>query len=298
MKRRIFIFIMIIFLLTGCKEKTYTITFYNDDGTRLDSVIVNKGDTIKSYGYPEKDGYIFVSWIKDGSKYNDNNGVNDDMELIASYVPIPDIVKTYTVSFDFGNEIKTVSVKENELVTKPMNPIKSKYSFLGWYKDNELYDFDTPVTSDFTLSAKFELARVNVKLNLDGGTGIAEIEINKGDKLKIANPTKFGFNFVSWMNDEIVFDLNTPINEDIELTAKWEPKIYVRVKFDTDGGTVVLSKIIESGEKLKDIQVPEKNGYTFKYWSLHDKEFDLNTPVNESITLKAVYEVNNIDTEE
>ena len=52
----------------------------------------------------------------------------------------------YTISFDSkgGSDIADVSVNEGEKLTKPANPAKSGYSFVGWYKDAELeneYDF-------------------------------------------------------------------------------------------------------------------------------------------------------------
>ena len=42
------------------------------------------------------------------------------------------------------------------VVTKPEDPVKTGYRFLGWYYNDELYDFDKELTSDIELVAKWE----------------------------------------------------------------------------------------------------------------------------------------------
>ena len=58
-----------------------------------------------------------------------------------------------------GSAVTTQTVKESEQATKPTAPTKTGYTFKGWYTDAELttvYDFNTPVTKDITLYAKWE----------------------------------------------------------------------------------------------------------------------------------------------
>ena len=66
--------------------------------------------------------------------------------------------KEYVVTFDTdgGNEIASVKVKENDKVKEPENPIKEGFTFTGWYYNEELYNFDTPVKQDITLKANWE----------------------------------------------------------------------------------------------------------------------------------------------
>lgn len=85
---------------------------------------------------------------------------------------------TFTVSFQTNGagEIAPAEVTKNEKVAKPADPVKEggidpglyaglvdpdsgSSVFDGWYSDPELtvvYDFDTPVTADFTLYAKWD----------------------------------------------------------------------------------------------------------------------------------------------
>ena len=54
-----------MFLITGCKAKTYTVTFI-DSKTELARIEVKKGDTLKDINTPTKEGYLFLNWLKDG----------------------------------------------------------------------------------------------------------------------------------------------------------------------------------------------------------------------------------------
>ncbi len=64
------------------------------------------------------------------------------------------------VSFESngGSAVSSQSVKEGTSVAKPSDPTRTGYSFAGWYKDEactQEYDFETPVTDDITLYAKW-----------------------------------------------------------------------------------------------------------------------------------------------
>ena len=70
-----------------------------------------------------------------------------------------DIVKPekyYTVTFDVDGEKESVSVKEGEKASEKEAPQKEGYTFLGWYLEDQKYDFETPVSTDITLCAKWE----------------------------------------------------------------------------------------------------------------------------------------------
>ena len=70
----------------------------------------------------------------------------------------------FTVSFNGNGEGVTnvpsaQTVKENEKVSKPADPSRAGYRFLGWFKEaagTTAYNFNDPVTKSFTLYAKWE----------------------------------------------------------------------------------------------------------------------------------------------
>lgn len=66
----------------------------------------------------------------------------------------------YTVAFDSqgGSPVASSIVGSGETVLKPNNPTRPNYTFAGWYTSAEytqLYDFNTPVTNNITLYAKW-----------------------------------------------------------------------------------------------------------------------------------------------
>lgn len=290
--KKCLIFILLL-LLTGCKDKTYTVTF-TDNYSKLSSIEIKKGDSLKNIDKPIKEGYLFLNWVKDGREYNINDPIYEDITLEASWMPIPKVTKTYQVIFKYGNEEKSMSVKEGEKVSKPSLSFKEdKYKFSGWYLDNELYDFDSIVKSDLVLNAKFEKIFITINYDLDGGSGIKGSNIEKGSiPKKPDNPNKFGYSFTKWTIDDNEYNFDYPIEDDVIIKANYVANVYFSVMFDTDGGSNIPSKIVLSGDVIDSLDIPKKDGYTFLYWSLDDKKFDINTKIDKDITLVAIYRKN------
>ena len=69
----------------------------------------------------------------------------------------PTPVQQYTVTFnsDGGSNVPSQTVNEGATASKPTNPTKDGFTFLGWFLEgsSSIYDFSTPVTSDITLVA-------------------------------------------------------------------------------------------------------------------------------------------------
>ena len=138
------------------------------------------------------------------------------------------------------------------------------------------------------------------KVTFTSGNGeVIEQTVNEGETITVPEePKKEGYIFVGWRYEGDVFDFSKGVNEDITLVAEWKEikediETFV-VKFDTDGGTTIANQVIEKGEKVSKPITPTKEGYTFKYWMLNDKEYDFGKVVNENVTLKASWEkVNN-----
>ena len=73
------------------------------------------------------------------------------------------IVETYTVTFDTdeangGQYIQTLVVNHGDLASRPTDPLRVGYLFSQWYLDQEytqVYDWQTPVTMNITLYAKW-----------------------------------------------------------------------------------------------------------------------------------------------
>ena len=290
-KKRIIYILLLLLILTGCKEKTYTVTFDTQGGNLLENIVISAGESIGNIAIPKKDGYLFVSWFKDGIEYDLKKPINEDMSLIAHWIKAPEIFDYYTVTFNSDEKSEKFTVKENELIPELKAPEKDNYLFLGWYIGEEKFDFNQKITKDNTLTAKYELNVVTVTYDLDGGFGLALESIPKNTTISIPEPpTKIGHKFLKWTLDGKEFSFDTKITSDITLKAVWELIEYVTVSFDTDGGNAIPSTKIEKYSRLKSLPIPEKEGYKFINWQLSEETFFIDTKIENDITLKAVYE--------
>lgn len=68
------------------KVETITISFNTDGGSKVDSIILNKGSKLSLPGAPSKNGYNFLGWYyANGSKVENNTAFNEDATLFAKW---------------------------------------------------------------------------------------------------------------------------------------------------------------------------------------------------------------------
>lgn len=179
--------------LADASKKEFIVTFDTDGGSKVSKQTISENGKVKKPANPTKNGYTFISWTLNSKTYNFNQKVTSNITLKATWKKNATEVieeKEYTISFDTdgGSAVNSQKIKENEKVTKPSDPTKDKYKFLGWYLDDELYSFDTKVTKDITLKAKWEyVPTVTYKVEELTGSivGQAKVFILKDD-VKVA----------------------------------------------------------------------------------------------------------------
>lgn len=138
--------------------------------------------------------------------------------------------KTYSVKFDSngGNVTTTIEVKDGKLVEEPDEPTRENYKFLGWYLDDEEFDFSTPITKNMRLVAKWEKIDedeekkiYNVKF--DSGSSIESAKTDENGYIKeLSTPEREGYRFLGWYLGEEKFDFSKPVTKNMILVAKWE----------------------------------------------------------------------------
>ncbi len=114
-------------------------------------------DGTYSYELPEEDklGYDKVEIDRTEITVKEDSSENVITVIYTKNVnPKP---HEYVVSYDSkgGSDVPAETVKEGEKATEPADPTREGFDFDGWYLGGEKYDFDTPVTSDITLTAKW-----------------------------------------------------------------------------------------------------------------------------------------------
>ena len=91
---------------------------------------------------------------------------------------------------------------KNSAIQQPTAPTKEGYTFAGWYSDSGLtqdFDFTTPISTDITLYAKWDVNYYTVTFDSNGGSAITARSIQAGQKAtKPDDPTKDGYDFKGW----------------------------------------------------------------------------------------------------
>lgn len=159
-----------LLLFAGCTSKDdvelniFTVSFETNGGTEILAQEIIKGDKVKEPINPELAGHEFLHWTKDNEKYDFEVEVESDFTLTAQWEKIK---VTYSVSFDFdnGNEMTQVIVEEAQNVTSPETPTKEGFVFDGWYLEDQLFDFESIITQDLVLKAKWVSLYETVNLN-------------------------------------------------------------------------------------------------------------------------------------
>ena len=125
-----------------------------------------------------------------------------------------------------GTQIEEQQVKCGEVIQKPKDPSKKGFDFKGWFLNNKEYDFNSSLTEDIVLKAKWTN---NNKENifsitfLDDDTTIEIIEIAEGEKLTAPiPPTKNGYIFKGWFFGDDLYDFSYTIHQNLTLVAHWE----------------------------------------------------------------------------
>ena len=92
----------------------------------------------------------------------ENNGTITGGTFLGKVTGNGTIADSATVNVNFnldgGTGTTLQKVLKGQKLTEPTKPYKSAYTFDGWYNGEQKYDFDTPVFSEITLTAKWTYA--------------------------------------------------------------------------------------------------------------------------------------------
>ena len=261
------------------KPVAYTISF---EGSNISPVTTNDDGTLSSLPTPTAPipGQEFVGWYtaeEGGEKVTTDTVFTSDTTLYARWnKEVTPPATTYKVTFldENGNALyPTESVAEGETVTKPADPEKDGYTFLGWYTDDdELFDFDTPITERTFLTAKFEKVVTTYKVTFldENGNALYPTEsVAEGETVtKPADPEKDGYTFLGWYtDDDELFDFDTPITERTFLTAKFEVETTTEYNITVTGGTASANKAV-AGTSIT-LTAEQIDGKVFSHWEVN-----------------------------
>lgn len=154
-------------------EKIYTVKFENYGKFDIPDVYVKENEKLTRPSDPTDKWCKFAGWYSDENltkSFDFNTLITKDTTIYLKWINCTSHVQMISILFDanggeiYGRDTMSAQVSYGSTLSEPATPEKQWCSFGGWYKDSELkqkYKFDTPVTSSFTLYAKWQYCTGN-----------------------------------------------------------------------------------------------------------------------------------------
>lgn len=253
--------------------RTWTVSFdVGSHGTAPTAQTVENGAKATKPADPTAEDYSFQGWYTDTRytmEYDFSKEVTEDTTVYAKWVKKP------IVSFNkngHGTAPASQTVELNGKAVKPADPTAEGYVFRGWYTTAACtteFDFNTPITADTTLYAKWnETYTVTFNVGGHGTAPTAQTVENGGKATKPENPTAKGWRFDGWYTDERYtarYDFDKAVTANTTLYAKWTQLF--TLTFETNGGTKIDSVEAPDGSLVYlGSYKPTKSGYYFVGW--------------------------------
>ena len=198
-----------------------------------------------------------------------------------------EVIGAYTVTFqsEGGSEVAS-QIRANTPADQPADPTKEGYTFIGWYKGESEWNFETPVTADLTLTAKWQINRYTITFDTAGGSEVPSITQDYGTAITPpAAPTRTGYTFAGWDRE---IPTTMPAG-DMTITARWQVNQYtITFKPENGGQDIVIKQ--DYGTAITAPANPTKTGYTFAGW---DKTIPTTMPAGD-MTITARWTENRV----
>ena len=285
-KITLFIFVILMLTLTSCSKKTFTVGFDTFGGTQINDQQVKKDEKALRPNDPIKEGHTFLGWYLDDEEFNFDTKIDKHLILQAKWK-----TNEYKVTFIKNNEevLLNENVKYGNKVNEPDPIIIDNYTFLGWYLNDELYDFNKEVTSDITLVGKWEKTTYTVSFITNSDSSIDSQLVKENGVVTKPEIEYEGHTFLGWyLNDEL-YDFNKEVTSDITLVAKWKTIQYT-IRFNTDTDEEIENRYIDHGTYLTEPEI-SLEGYDFLGWYFKDELFDFSKPIYGHANLFARWEM-------
>ena len=254
---------------SGEEAPQVTLTFDAGEGSFKDGKTLTltgkAGENLALPESPVREGYNLADWNEKNTEYT------------AVWVKEGDYTITYELDggtnapenpAGYNVETGTITLKD---------PVKTGYTFAGWYKDGgfttQITEITQGTTGDITLYAKWEPVSYTIIYELNGGTNAEEnpASYNVGtETITLKAPTKDKYDFKGWYKDGEFTTQVTEITQgstgDITLYAKWLENY--TITYELDGGTNASENPESYNAETETITLkdPAKAGYTFEDW--------------------------------
>lgn len=172
-------------------KPTYTVNFYDWDGSIISTQEITKGENATPPTNPTKEGFKFLGWDKSVTN------ITEDTDIFADFER-----EEYTVVFvDWENQtIKMEKFSYGDILVAPEAEEVEGYDFIGW---DALENGKQYVTEDMIVTAQYEKKEYTVKFLDDEGAIVDTQTVLFGENAIAANDIeKDGLIFAGWFNPE------------------------------------------------------------------------------------------------
>ena len=160
----------------------------------------------------------------------------------------PDEEFTVIFNSDGGTSVASQAVEEGNKVTQPEDPTKAGFKFLGWFLGEVEFNFDTAITADITLVAKWEEnagelgETITVVAKYPGGATINMVEGSNNAEALGLDPSIFN----------VTSDAIGQYNNIIGLNTNGSIRLYSN-RADGEGNTLEISTL--GGQIITSIEI-------------------------------------------
>ena len=272
----------------------YTLTFDTDGGSAVAPISQKYGTAVTAPADPAKEGHTFAGW---------DTKIPAVMPARSMTIKARWTVNQYTITFDTdgGNAVASITQDYGTAITKPANPVKAGYTFIGWDKTipNTMPAKDMTVKAQWTVdtNVKYTVEFYQQDVVGDGYTLVlseerygetdtqAELDREKYDYTRFYEHFKVNYSAPGSRH-------SGTITGDGSLTLKvyYDRRVYT-VTFEPGDASATLgdsaTKEYRYGQKLSDVAVkdPTYNGdWEFVGWYYNGTKFTGTVEGNMTVT--------------
>jgi uncharacterized repeat protein (TIGR02543 family) len=198
------------------------------------------------------------------------------------------VPKQIKVIFDPQNGTDIIELTQDPglRVNVPDTPTYENHTFLGWFIGDTPFDFNSKLEDNVTIVAKWAKVVRTVSF-ITYGSAVPAQSVPHGENAGVpGTPTRTHYTFSHWEYNNVVYNFDTPVTQNMVIYAVWIPIVYV-VSFETSGGTVIPNQNVNSGGMPIKPNNPEKANHTFDGWYIGETKYEFDTPITGNTIIYA-----------
>ncbi|HQC30666.1 MAG TPA: InlB B-repeat-containing protein, partial [Acholeplasmataceae bacterium] len=239
--------------------------------------LVGTTDAVVSAAPRLSEGYVKIEHLN--SKEQGTISSNGSLVLKVYYS-----LQKYCLSFNLGigaGNFPEVNLRHGSIIPKPSNmPTATGSHFVHWSlaANGDEYDFSGTITSDMVLFAVYSRNSYEVKFYNENTLFHTEY-VYYGDNapMPLQNPTKVGYNFISWNHDLQNITGNTIVFAEFEIRS-------YQIKFFDFNNELLHEETVNHFTSVTPPDAPEVEGYNFIKWDTPTDN------ISQNLIVRAVYE--------